>query len=156
MFSVSRKKGLLVCASAALLLAACGASREDLAIRTPADEGAAQAAVRVRVERDRVEPDVTAVRAHDEAVQVVEPEARGAAWQAAGRRVDVARRRTGRGEDLRGHRAARGDDVATTPRHVDVRGIVHSESTPRQVRVFVFRHWRPHNNRRAADRRDGY
>ena len=49
MFSVSRKKGLLVCASASLLLAACGASREDLAIRTPAEEGAAQAAVRVRV-----------------------------------------------------------------------------------------------------------
>ena len=51
MFSVSRKKGRLLYASGALFIAACGASSSDLATRTPADEGAAQAAVRVRVAR---------------------------------------------------------------------------------------------------------
>jgi RND family efflux transporter MFP subunit len=51
MFSVSRKKALLFYASVALLLSACGASHSDLSTRAPADKGAAQAAVRVRVAR---------------------------------------------------------------------------------------------------------
>ena len=56
-----------------------GHALDALGVARKAVDALRPAAVRVRVEGDRVEHHVTAVRAHDEAVQVVEPEARGAA-----------------------------------------------------------------------------